>query len=170
MKKQEKIFEVENITAKIKEAKALALAEYYQLTANQAVELRDKIKQAGGSLQVIKNTLLLRALKANNYPTDDLKIEGQNITLFCEKDEIAPLKVFKEFAKKTSLLPFKIGFLAGNVLSAEELNRLAAILPREQLQGKLVNLLANPTQRLASSLSWNLQKLVIALNEVKNKK
>lgn len=170
MVKQSKIFEVENITAKIKEAKSVTLADYRSLTMAQLNQLRDKLKQAGAELQVIKNTFLLRALRNNNYKIEKEKVIGPSIVLFANQDELAPLKILAAFAKTSSLLPFKIGFMAGKTYLADELSKLAALPPKIELQGKLVGLLASQPSRLVYSLNWNLQRLVIALSAVKNKK
>lgn len=170
MKKTEKIFAVENLSAKIKDAKSVALVDYRGLTVAQITQLREKVKEAGGELQVVKNTLLLRALSENNYTPEKEKLQGQTLALFANSDEIAPLKALAAFAKLISLLPFKIGFMAGKILSADELTKYATLPAKIELQAKLVGLLASQPQRLVYSLNWNLQKLVLVLNAVKNKK
>jgi len=170
MKKSEKVFEVQNLSAKIKGARAVALADFRGLTVAQMTQLRDKIKQSGGELQVVKNTLLRRALRENNYPVGKEELQGTTLALFANADELSPLKALSAFGKTLSLLPFKLGFMAGQVLPAEELSRFASLPAKLELQGKLVGILANQTHRLVYCLNWNLQKLVIALNRVKNKK
>jgi len=170
MKKQEKVFEVENLTAKIKDAKAIAVADYRGLNVSQTSQLRERVKEAGGELQVVKNNLFYRALNQSNYEIEKARLDGPSLVLFANDDEVSPIKVLAAFGKVLGLLPFKIGFIAGKVYFAEELGKLATLPAKLDLQAKLVGLLASQPGRLAYSLNWNLQKLVIALNEVKNKK
>jgi len=170
MKKQEKIFEVENLTAKVKEAKSVVVADYRGIKVSQMNQLRDKVREIGGELQVVKNNLFYRALDQNNYEIEKTKLDGPSLALFANGDEVSPLKALATFGKTLSLLPFKIGFIAGKVYFAEELNKIATIPAKIDLQAKLVGLLALQPTRLAYSLNFNLQKLVIALNQVKNKK
>ncbi len=171
MIKQDKIFAVEDITAKIKDAKAVALADYRGITVSQATQLRDKIKSSGGKLQVIKNTLFLRALRNNNYKIERKKLDGPTIVLFANDDEVSPIKALAAFAKTAEgLLPWKIGFMDGRILSAVELGKLADISSKVDLQTKLVGLLFSQPSRLVYALNFNLQKLVIALNGIKVKK
>ena len=170
MKKQEKIFEVENLTAKVKEAKSVVVADYRGIKVSQMNQLRDKVREIGGELQVVKNNLFYRALDQNNYEIEKTKLDGPSLALFANGDEVSPLKALATFGKTLSLLPFKIGFIAGKVYFAEELNKIATIPAKLDLQAKLVGLLALQPTRLAYSLNFNLQKLVIALNQVKNKK
>jgi len=72
--------------------------------------------------------------------------------------------------KTLNLLQLKLGFMAGAVLSAEELNRFASLPTKKELQAQLVGLLIGPPRRLVYSLNWNLQRLVLVLDQVKNKK
>lgn len=171
MKKQEKIYEVENLTAKIKDAKAVAVADYRGLNVSQINQLRDRIREVGGELQVVKNNLFFQALDKNNYKIEKTSLNGPSLALFANNDEIAPIKALANFAKTLGgLLPLKIGFIAGNTYLTGDLNKIATIPAKIDLQAKLVGLLASQPARLAYSLNFNLQKLVIALNQVKNKK
>lgn len=170
MKKQEKIFEVQNLSAKIKDAKAVALVDFRGITVNQIRQLREKVKEAGGELQVVKNTLFYRALRENNYQVNKKQFEGTNLALFSNADEVLPLKVLVGFGKILSLLPLRLGFMAGTIISAEDLNRFASLPGKLELQAKLVRMLAGQPGRLVYSLNWNLQKLVLAINRIKDKK
>ena len=176
MKKQEKVFAVKKLTEKIKEAKSIVLADYRGLKANQANALRSQIKKMGGEVQIVKNTLLLRSLaEAGLLPEskgDDqvLKIEGPTIALLANNDEITALKAFLAFGKNADLLTLKAGFIEGKLLEKEALSRFAALPGKAELRAMLVGLLAQPTQKLVYNLNFNLQKLVIILGQVKNKK
>jgi large subunit ribosomal protein L10 len=170
MKKQDKIFEVQNLSAKVKDAKAVALADYKGLNVAQATELRQKVAEAGGELQVTKNRLLLRALRENQYRVSEEELEGPTITLFANEDEITPLKTLVKFGKDTGLLPLKIGFMGGRVLGKEEISRFATLPSKEELQAKLVGMLASPPSRLVYALNYNIQKLALVLDQVRNKK
>ncbi len=171
MVKQNKIFAVDDATAKVKDAKAVVLVDYRGITVSQATQLRRKVKEAGGQLQIIKNTLLLRALRSNDYKIDPEKLEGPTMVLFANQDEISPIKAFSLFVKTTNgLLPWKAGFMAGKSLTAEELGKMALIPGKIDLQAKLVGLLFSQPSRLAYSLNYNIQKLVLALSAIKNNK
>jgi len=163
MKKQEKIFEVENLAAKIKQAKSLALVDYRGLSANQIANLRSLVKKAGGELQVVKNTLLLRALDKASLEIKDLKIEGPTLALFANEDEINPLKTLVSFGKAQNLLALKFGFFGGEFQDGTRLFQIASLPSKEELQAKLVGLLAQPSQKLVYVLNFNLQKLVVIL-------
>lgn len=176
MKKQEKIFAVKNLTEKVKEAKSVVLADYRGLKANQANTLRSQIKKLGGEVQIVKNTLLLKSLaEAGLLPKAKgndqvLKLEGPTMALLTSNDEITALKAFLTFGKSADLLTLKAGFIEGKLLEKETLSRFASLPGKAELRARLVGLLAQPTQKLVYDLNFNLQKLVIILGQVKNKK
>lgn len=170
MKKQEKYFEIQNLASKIQGSKGVYLFDYRGLNAPQTADLKQKIKQAGGSLQVVKNTLFYRALTQTGYQIEKKHLDGPTMALFAEQEEIAPLKALVSFSKSSGLLSLKLGLVANQVYQPTDLNRLATIPPLNILQSQLVNTLATPLSKLAYSLNWNLQKLVLVINEIKNKK
>jgi large subunit ribosomal protein L10 len=171
MKKQDKIFEVQNLAAKIKDAKTVALVDYRGVSANQATELRHKVRETGGEVQVVKNRLFLRALRENSYRQVPKKeLEGPTLAVFANQDEITPLKTLLNFTKGAEILRFKIGFMAGRILSGEELRRFAALPGKEQLRAQLVGMLGGQPSRLVYALNYNLQKLALVLDQIKNRK
>lgn len=170
MNKQDKIFEVQNLAAMIKDAKAIALTDFKGTNMSQLNLLREKVKEAGGTLQVVKNNLFFRALSGNNYKIEKSQLDGQNLVIFANEDEVNPLKALVGVGKTTNLFSIKLGFMAGNILTAEDIAKFASLPSKLQLQAKLVGLLASPPTRLVYALNWNIQRLVMLLNEVKNKK
>jgi len=88
MKKQDKIFTVQNLAAQLKEAKTVVLTDYQGLTANQISQLRTMVKKVGGELMVVKNTLLQRALKEASLPVPEN--EGPTAIVIGIEDEIEP--------------------------------------------------------------------------------
>lgn len=170
MKKQDKIFEVQNLAAKIKDAKNVALVDYRGISANQATELRQKVRETGGDIQVVKNRLFLRALRENSYPqVPEKELEGPTLAVFANQDEIRPLKTLVDFTKGAEILAFKIGFMAGRILSGSELKRFANLPGKDQLRAQLVGMLGSQPHRLVYALNYNLQKLALILDEIKEK-
>ena len=57
-----KIEQVDQVVKKITEAKSAALIQYQGLNAGDISQLRADIKEVGGSMEVVKNSLITRAL------------------------------------------------------------------------------------------------------------
>ena len=63
MPNQQKIDKIEAVSKKLSDSKSAALLQYQGLSATDISNLRTKVKQAGGSIEVVKNTLIIRALE-----------------------------------------------------------------------------------------------------------
>lgn len=170
MPTQKKIFTVQNLVQKLKDAKIVVLADYQGLNVEQISNLRSLIKDAGGELEVVKNTLLKRAAAEAKAPIDDAVLAGPTAVLWAWEDEIAPLKVLDKFAAEYGSPQTKAGLLGDLVLTDRKIKELAALPPLPQLQAKLVGSLNAPVYGFVGSLQGNLRKLVWILKAVGSKK
>jgi len=161
MKKQDKIFTVQNLAAKLKEAKTIVLTDYQGLTTNQITQLRTMVKNVGGELMVVKNTLLQRALEDASLPVPEN--EGPTAIVIGIEDEIEPIKTLSQHQRNLGLPKFKSGIWEDRLITAEELEELGQLPGREQLLLKLTSLLRFPGLRLIASLSGNQRKLILIL-------
>jgi large subunit ribosomal protein L10 len=163
MPTQRKIFTVQNLTQKLKDAKALVLADYRGLDVSQMNKLRAQIKKAGGEFEVVKNTLLRLAAKESQYPLAEIKFEEPTAALWLYSEDTAPLKALNDFIKETSLPKIKFGFWDQKLISLERIKELASLPGFNELKAKLVSTLQSPLFGLVNGLNWNLRKLVYVL-------
>ena len=168
--KQKKIDQVKALTDKLTKAKALVLTDPQGLTHKQLEDLRKKLKQTQGELTVSKNTLMKRALKEVKQTLSDTLLTGPNATLFVYADEISPLKELVKFLKNAGKGTIKGGLLGAQELTLSDVEKLASLPSRDILLSKLVGQLQAPIYGLHYALSWNIRKLVWALEGVKTQK
>jgi len=95
MAKQSKIYQVEDIKTRLKGSRSAALVDYQGLSAEQIATLRKEVKETGGIIEVAKNTLIQRALSRLGIELPE-KLIGPTAIVYCEKDEITPLKAIKK--------------------------------------------------------------------------
>ena len=122
---------VNEIKGKFEEAKSVVVFDPRGLNVAEVTELRRQLRESGSDYKVYKNTLAKRAANALNIELDEY-FEGPSAISF-SSDELAPVKVISEFAKKHSALELKAGVVEGKVVSASELASYAAIPSREGL-------------------------------------
>lgn len=127
-KKQEVIDEIKE---RVQNNATLVLFDYRGITDNEAKELKHALRDNGADYKVYKNTLMARALSDLNI---DLS-EGLNgpSALAYGTDQIAPIKVLSDFAKKHSALVLKVGIVDGEVSDKAKLEALSTIPSREGL-------------------------------------
>ncbi len=95
MANQKNITQVESIITNLKDAKAVYLVDHQGLTANQMNQLRHLIDATEAHLQIVKNTLFLRALREvqSDINTETFELAGTTAALYANQDPVAPVKV-----------------------------------------------------------------------------
>ena len=170
MSTPKKVETVKKLSDKVKAAKLLVLADYQGIKHKQLEDLRKILKKNDAEFVVTKNTLLKKALSANNKNVSEEHLNGTLAAIFGFADQVAPVKELISFFKTVALGKVKAGLLDETPLSAEEIHRLAKLPTRDALLGQLVGQLQAPLYGLHHALCWNINKLVWALDLVKNKK
>ena len=127
-KKQEVIDEIKS---KINDSKGIVLFDYRGLTDAEAKELRRSLRNSGADYKVYKNTLMARALNDLNIDLAD-NLTGPSALAYSE-DQIAPIKVLTDFAKKHPAVILKVGIVDKEVTDKSKLASLATIPSREGL-------------------------------------
>ena len=122
---------VNEIKDKFENAKSVVIFDPRGLNVAEVTELRKALRESGSSYKVYKNTLTKRAVDALDIKLDDY-LEGPTAISFSD-DELAPVKIISDFAKKHEALELKAGIVEGKVVDAGELSFYAAIPSREGL-------------------------------------
>ena len=127
-KKQEVIDEIKE---RVQNNATIVLFDYRGITDNEAKELRRALRSNDADYKVYKNTLMARALSDLNINLDD-SLMGPSALAF-GTDQIAPIKVLSDFAKKNPALVLKVGIVDGEVSEKAKLQALSTIPSREGL-------------------------------------
>lgn len=162
--RKEKEEKVKQLIEKLQKSEAIYLTDYQGLTHKELELLRHKIAEEKADYSVVKNTLFRIALKKANKP--EAELVGPIAVLFAYKHPLKPLKTFTENFKER----LKAGIAYGEYLTGKKLQLLVDLESEEVLQTKLASYLASPLYGLVYALNWNMQRLVIAVNEIKKMK
>jgi large subunit ribosomal protein L10 len=156
--KQELVDELRN---KMTGASAVYYTDFTGLNVKGMTELRRRLRKAGVSYVVIKNTLAARAVNESGLVSTRLR--GPTGVVI-GSDAAAAAKVLTDFAKEFDQKPaLKGGLLDGRVIDKTQVTRLAALPPREQMLAELGAGLQSPLAAFAVALSGLLSTFVGAL-------
>lgn len=169
MPKSRNIDSVIELKDKVAKAKSLIIADYRGMTHKQAESLHAEVKKSGGEFIVVKNSLLRIAAKDTGYSMEVSDLTGTNGALFSFDDELAPLKDLVKFVKTTTLPKIKFGFVGGNRYDQKQIDAIAKLPSKQQLQGMVVSRVSSPLYGLMYALNGNVQKLVYVLSNIKPK-
>ena len=167
--KQTKINQVVSLTDSLKQAKSAALLQYQGLQANDINQLRANVKDSGGRIEVIKNTLIHKALR--NIGIDlPQNLTGPTAVVLCDSDEIAPLKQIAKVNKDKEKTEFKYGIYQQKLLSLDQLTQLISLPSFSQLIANFISGLKNPLYRLVYAGKYQQTKLVLTLKAIADRK
>ncbi len=151
---------------KISRAKSAVVIDYSGTTVNDQTKLRNLLRESGGEMLVVKNTLIDIAFGKGKL-TDSLK--GMNAVVLSFQDEVATVKKLFEFHKDTEKLTIKQGMLADKVLSTEEVVNLSKLPGKNELIATLISRIKGPSYGLVNVLKAGPRNLVYALQAIARK-
>jgi len=154
MTREEKSIAIENLTAQLAGTNIIYVSDISGLDAETTSNLRRACFKAGIKLEVVKNTLLAKAMEASDNDYGDLPsvLTGNSAILIADVAN-APGKVIKEFRKKAAKPVLKGAYINSEIyIGDEQLDALATIKSKEELIGEIIGLLQSPAQRIISAL------------------
>ena len=150
MARADKAAAVAEITEEFRASNAAVLTEYRGLTVGQLKELRRSLG-SDTTYAVVKNTLSKIAAKDAGVEGFDALLQGPTAIAFIKGDPVAAAKGLDTFAKDNPFLVIKGGIMDGNILTADDLKKLAKLESREVLLSKVAGV-ANAALAKAASL------------------
>ena len=149
---------VDEISANIKDAQSVVLVDYRGLTVEQDTQLRKKLREAGVTYKVYKNTFMNFAFKGTQFEGLAQYLEGPSAVAIATEDATAPARVLAEFAKTADKLEIKGGVVEGVVYDAKGMASIASIPSREVLISRLLGSLQSPITNFARVMNQLAEK------------
>lgn len=166
-----KLAAVEEIKARLNGAEGgVLLVDYRGLSVKAMAQLRNVLREVGGDMVVLKNSLVEIALRESALPAMDDLLAGPSAFVFVDGDPVASAKALAGFAKENKELELKGGLVQGQVIDGAGLNALSKLPSREELIAKLLGTLQNPARGLVTVMSGTARGLVTALDAVAKEK
>lgn len=154
---------VDEINAKLDEAKTVLLVDYQGMSVQEINSLRQELKTNGSDLKVYKNTLASLAFKEKGIKLEDY-MSGPNAYIF-SKDIIEPIKIVSDTAKSNENLSIKAGYIDGEFASKEVINEYASIPSYEGLLTMFAGGLIEHVRNLSIALNLYAENLEKGGNE-----
>jgi large subunit ribosomal protein L10 len=167
MNKTERQETVQSLTEQFKASPNMYVTDFTGLSVLRMTDLRRRLKAAGVSYIVVKNTLAQRALAANSVTALDDHLAGPTGLVLAGKDPVAAARVLTDFAREFEKPGIKIGLVDGRPVTADQVKRLASLPPREVLLAQLAGTIQAPVAQLAGVLNGVLYQMVGALEALR---
>jgi large subunit ribosomal protein L10 len=160
---------VAEVSARLKKAQTVVLAEFRGLAVEDITVLRSQARASGVYLRVLKNTLARRAVQGTPFEKLADQMVGP-LAYGISDDPVAAAKVLHAYAKGNEKLVIKGGAMPNHVMSAKDIGALATLPSREQLLAKLLGTMQAPIAKFVQTLNQVPGKFVRTLAAVRDQK
>ena len=162
----EKAVKEENISA-LKEALAkatsLVLADFRGINVKNDTALRREFRLNGCKYQVVKNTLLGRAVEGTPMAGLEKLFVGPTAIAYSFEDPAAPAKVATKVAKGEEKFIIKGGYVDGQALDVKGVEALSKMPTKDELRSSFLALLVAAPQNFLALLTAAPQQALSVL-------
>jgi large subunit ribosomal protein L10 len=161
----EKNASIESLKARLANAQSLVLADFRGLTVDSDNKLRREFRAVGCEYQVVKNTLLGKALQGTPMEALEPLLAGPTAIAFSVEDPSAPAKVATKVAKAENKFVIKGGYVDGKLLDQKGVEALSTLPGKDEARATfLATLVAVPQNflRLLNAAPQNFVYLLAA--------
>ena len=160
---------IEEMTSRFREAENIIFVGYRGLGAGQMAEFRTELRKDQVHLRVVRNRITVRAFAELGRPDEVKGLFDGPTAIMDGEDPVAMAKAALAFARRSAKLEVKGGLVEGQVLSAREAARLAAMPNRREMRAQLSALVLSAGGRLSSALGAPGSRLAGALEAMAEK-
>ena len=149
---QQKKVVVEEVADVAKSAQSAVAAEYRGLTVTEMTELREKAKQSGVYLRVVRNTLARRAVAGTQFECVQDRLRGPLVLAFSRDEPGAAARVMRDYAKSNAKLVVSFVAFDGRAMDAPAIDQLASLPSRDEALSMLMSVLMAPATKLTRTV------------------
>lgn len=154
MTRQEKDQFIDTLVEKLANNANIYLTDVSELPVRDSNNLRRLFFSKGVEIQVVKNSLLKKAMEKSevNFEEAYEVLRGNTALVFSETANL-PAKLIKEFRKKSDKPILKAAFVDTEFyLGDEQISTLATLKSKNEIIGDIIGLLQSPAKNVISAL------------------
>ena len=163
--KAKKAVQIDKLTHELEGASSAIVGTFAKLTVSQDFELRKVVRGAGGRYRVLKNKLAARAAKGTKVEQALQGLKGVSSVAYTSGDPVALAKALSTWMQENAEFTFKLGIVDGQLITVEEVKRLATMPSKEEIFSKLLYLINAPAQRLVTVMNAAGRDLAVVINQ-----
>ena len=161
MNREDKNQVIADLKGKLEENPHFYLTDISEMTVEDSNKLRGAFHEQGIRIEVVKNTLLKKAMEASSADYTELYdvLKGATSIMFTEVGNV-PAKVIEKFRKSNEKPILKGAYVEESVyVGDDQVKVLSAIKSKEELIADVIALLQSPAKNVISGLKGGGSKL-----------
>lgn len=169
--KAQKQKDLEALVEQFKNAKAAMLVGFQKMSVAKDQELRDQLREAGVSYEVVKNTLAKIAAQGTELEQAQEHFKGVTAVALSQSDPVGLSKAISKFTKANpEIFTFKAGIVEGKVVELRDVEAIASLPSKEELISKVMFLINCQAQRLVTVISAVPRNLAVVVKQIGEQK
>lgn len=170
MNRTEKAALIEKIKAAAEQASITVVADFKGMPVEEMTRLRVKLRECGGELLVVKNTLARIAFDGGTHDVIKDHFRENCAIALGMQDPVAVAKAMSDFAKGSKKLEIRHGSLEGKFLSAEQIGALAKLPGKNELLAQTLGTMNAVPTNFVSLFANIIRGMLYALKAIEEKK
>jgi large subunit ribosomal protein L10 len=155
---------IDELTDQLTRAKLVIITDYRGLKVSDLQTLRGNLRTSGGEFHIAKNTLTKIAAGHAGVEGLDPHLEGPSAIAFGFEDAVQTAKTVSDFVRTSRVLVIKGGVMDNRPISAADVEAIATLPSKEELQAKLLGMLVSPLSRTLGVLTGPSRSMAYLLN------
>jgi large subunit ribosomal protein L10 len=155
---------IDELTDQLTRAKLVIVTDYRGLKVTDLQSLRTTLRTSGGEFHIAKNTLTKIAAGHAGVEGLDPHLEGPSALAFGFEDAVQTAKTVSDFVRTSRVLVIKGGVMDNRPISAADVEAIATLPSREELQARLLGMLVSPLSRTLGVLTGPSRSMAYLLN------
>ena len=171
MLRSEKEQIIADVSDRVGRANGMFFTDFVGLTVEEVTELRRDFHKSGIDYQVIKNTLIQKALEqAGGYDKVFSALVGPTAVAFAYEDAAVPAKIIHKFSQKHKKLSLKACLLEKQYYDGSKLEELAKMPSRPEVVAGILGCIQSPLAGVPMVINAVMRDLVSVISEIEKKK
>jgi large subunit ribosomal protein L10 len=160
----EKSLLLNEIKEKIDNSKAIVLASYKKMSPNLSADFRTNIAKTGGSFEIVKKRMLMKAAEKAGFSLDRSGLQGHIGVIFAEQDPVQTAKYVYKFRKDNEEI-FEVigGRFEGQICSAKDVELISQLPGQDEMRAQLLGLFEAPMSQTLAVVEALLCSVVYCL-------
>jgi large subunit ribosomal protein L10 len=166
----EKQLLLDEIAEKINSSKAFVLTRYGRLEPNISSHFRQALTRAGGSFEVVRKRILVKAAQTAGITLTEDFLQGHVGIVFAETDPVQTTKAFFQFSKENENLFHVLGgHFEGRLFSAKDVEQISKLPGQQEMRAQLLATLEAPLSQTLAVMQALLTGVMYCLEEKSQK-
>lgn len=155
---------IDELTDQLSRSRLTIVADYRGLPVSALQGFRASLRPTGAELRVAKNTLTTIAAEKAGVEGLGPWLAGPTALVLGFDDPVQTAKVVSDFVRTSRVLTVRGAVMEGRLVSSADVEAIATLPSREELQAKLLGMLLSPMTRTVGVLSGPSRSLAYLLN------